>query len=179
MKNTVLALALAWSGIAMAQTSASFKQEEHALNAGGHPAGGSALSSASYRVTLDAVAEGAVSAVPASASFHMTGGFSGAFPPPGEVSNLRFASRTTLTWSPERSVGDYNVYRDLLSNLSGLGFGGCFRSEAAAATATDLESPAAGKGFFYLVTAENRLDEEGTKGFRSNGSERGNSAPCP
>jgi hypothetical protein len=33
-------------------------------------------------------------------------------------------------------------------------------------------------GFFYLVTVENRLSEEGTKGFDSGGGERTGSA-CP
>jgi hypothetical protein len=46
-------------------------------------------------------------------------------------------------------------------------------------TTTDPDVPSVTTGYFYLVTADNRLDEEGTKGFRSNGTERGNPAPCP
>ena len=37
----------------------------------------------------------------------------------------------------------------------------------------------AGACLFYLVTARNRLGEEGTKGYRSPGIERPNDAPCP
>jgi hypothetical protein len=32
---------------------------------------------------------------------------------------------------------------------------------------------------FYLVTGENRLGEEGTKGRTSTGAERVNPTPCP
>jgi hypothetical protein len=84
----------------------------------------------------------------------------------------------TLSWDPERSVGDYDVYRDLLSSLPG-NFGACLEHDVPAQTAVDVGIPGVGTGYFYLVTAENRLDEEGTKGFRSNGSERLNPAPCP
>ncbi|RMH70289.1 MAG: hypothetical protein D6685_00265, partial [Bacteroidetes bacterium] len=41
---------------------------------------------------------------------------------------------------------------------------------------TDSDPIAPGGGFFYLVTARNRLDEEGTKGRDSAGSERAGSA---
>ena len=37
----------------------------------------------------------------------------------------------------------------------------------------------AGNGYFYLVTARNRLWEEGTKGSSSAGAQRANPAPCP
>jgi len=44
--------------------------------------------------------------------------------------------------------------------------------------ATDASIPAAATGYFYLVTAENRLAEEGTKGSNSTGGERlGNVCP--
>ena len=76
----------------------------------------------------------------------------------------------------DTSTGVYNLYRDPLSSLSGLGFGACQQLDLPTETATDVDVPSAGVGFFYLVTAENRLAEEGTKGFRSNGIERGNAA---
>jgi hypothetical protein len=34
-------------------------------------------------------------------------------------------------------------------------------------------------GLFYLLTAENRLAEEGTIGTDSDGGERANDSPCP
>jgi hypothetical protein len=39
--------------------------------------------------------------------------------------------------------------------------------------------PDPGQGFFYLVTARNRLAEEGTKGSTSAGVPRSNAFPCP
>lgn len=44
---------------------------------------------------------------------------------------------------------------------------------------SDPLAPSAGTGFFYLVTARNRLDEEGPKGFQSLGVEEPNPDPCP
>ena len=115
-----------------------------------------------------------------SASYSMGGGFGEAYPPPGEVANLAFLSDDqTLEWDPEKSAGIYNLYRDLLSGLSG-DPGQCHESSIASATTTDTDVPvSAGDGFFYLVTVENRLGEEGTKGFDSGAGERGNSSPCP
>jgi hypothetical protein len=78
--------------------------------------------SASRRITLDAIGEGVVSGTSSSASFLMEGGFVSPYPPPGEVNKLLFASKITLTWEPEQSVGKYNLYRDLISTLPG-GFG--------------------------------------------------------
>ncbi len=179
MKKPVPFLALLLAGWVLAQESPSYKQGEHGLNAGGHPDAGVSLSSSSYRIRLDAVGEGVVAPGLASGSFRMDGGFVPAYPPPGEVLGLRFTDRQTLRWNPERSVGDYSVYRDLVSALSGLGFGSCLDHHVVQEGATDTQTPGAGQGYFYLVTAENRLDEEGTKGFRSNGMERPNHAPCP
>jgi hypothetical protein len=75
-------------------------------------------------------------------------------------------------------VGTYNLYRDLMSNLVGLGFGDCQQQDLPTSTTTDDDALAVGDGFFYLVTAENKLAEEGTKGSQSNGSEREGNA-CP
>jgi hypothetical protein len=91
---------------------------------------------------------------------------------------LRWSGRSILQWNPEKSVGKYEVYRDLLGTLPGA-FGFCFASDVPAEAATDASSPAAGQGYFYLVTARNRLGEEGPKGYRSNGAEEANPAPCP
>ena len=92
---------------------------------------------------------------------------------------MAFTDAQTLVWNPERSVGTYNLYRDLLSGLAGLGYGGCEQQELTGEMATDSGAVPAGDGFFYLVTAENLLAEEGTKGFLSNATERGNPSPCP
>ena len=43
----------------------------------------------------------------------------------------------TLAWGAEPSVGTYNLYRDLMSDLSGLGYGDCEQQEIADPTTTD------------------------------------------
>ena len=171
--------ALAACGAATAQTSPSFKLTEHTLNAGGHPAQGAALASASYHVTLDALGGPVARAGLASASFRADAGFVASYPPPGEVVGLRIAAdKSTWSWNAERSVGSYNLYRDLLQALPGT-YGTCLQSALATNTWVDPSKPPLGKGWFYIVTARNRLREEGTKGRGSSGAERPNAAPCP
>jgi hypothetical protein len=179
LPRIALAIVLSATGtIVLAQTSASYKLTESTLNDGGRPANGSIASSASYRIRLDAVGSAVGMTGLSSASQHMDGGFVADYPPPGEVSNERWTSKTALSWDPEKSVGAYEVYRDLLSALPG-SFGTCFQSALSSEAATDAANPAVGTAWFYLVTARNRLGEEGTLGFRSSGAERSNTSPCP
>lgn len=163
---------------AVAQQSPSYEISDHAFNAGGHPEGGTVPASASFRITLDAIGDPVVGPGLASAAFHMDGSFGSCYPPPGEVHGVRFADADTLDWVPEKSVGSYNLYRDLMSNLSGLGYGQCERQNLPDEAVTDSDAVPAGDGYFYLVTAENRLQEEGTKGKDSSGVLRQGSA-CP
>lgn len=179
MRHAIVLISFFSAGLASAQQSANLKLTEHVVNAGGAPAGGAVLASTHLRITLDSIGEDAVSAGLASASLRMDASFAGAYRPPGEVASLVFDDKSTLRWGAERSAGRYDVYRDLVSALPALGFGACFQPNLGSATATDASTPGTGQGYFYLVTAENRLGEEGTKGFQSNGSERGNDAPCP
>ena len=83
----------------------------------------------------------------------------------------KFPGKTTLTWNPETSVGSYNVYRGDCATLSS-SYGSKVQSGISGATTTDGEEPVAGQCFFYLITASNRLDEEGTKGTDSFGNPR-------
>jgi hypothetical protein len=145
-----------------AQQSASYKLSEHVFNAGGDPAGFSVPASPSYKISLDSIGEGVVRSGLSSASYHMDGSFGGCYPPPGEVRGLRFYDAVTLIWDPEKSVGDYNLYRERMANVSGGGV--CLEQEIGQEKTSDAELPQLGDGFFYLVTAENRLGEEGTKG---------------
>ncbi len=163
---------------ASAQTSASFKLQESVINGGGNPLQGSQLSSASYRVKLDSIGEAAVGVGASSSSYRMDSAFVSAYPPPGETLGLRFSNKTTLVWNPEKSIGKYELYRGAISSLPGT-WGACFAANLANATSTDSQLPSLGTGYFYLVTARNRLSEEGTKGKRSNGSTRTNTNPCP
>jgi hypothetical protein len=64
--------------------------------------------------------------------------------------------------------------------ISALAYGQCEQQDLTDATATDTDTPSAPReGFFYLVTANNRLGEEGTKGWDSADVERPNPVPCP
>lgn len=179
LRRFAVAIALvAVPTIAAAQTSASYKLQEFTFNDGGRPADGSVASSASFRIKLDAIGDAVTQAGLSSASHRMDGGFVSDYPPPGEIRNARWTSKTAISWDPDKTVGVYEVYRDLLSTLPG-NFGACFQSALTAETAADAASPAAGTAWFYIVTARNRLGEEGTKGFRTGGAERTNPAPCP
>ena len=162
----------------LAQTSSSFKLEEHTFNAGGHPEGGVIPTSSSFKITLDAIDDGLAGTSLNSSSFLMNSGFTASFPPPTEVQNLNFITSTTMVWDADGSIGDYALYRDTVDNISP-GFGACVLPTPASETATDLTVPGLGQVQFYIVTARNRLLEEGTKGFTSLGPERGNAAPCP
>lgn len=163
---------------ATAQTSASFKLQESVINGGGNPLQGSQLSSASYRVELDSIGEAVVGVGASSSSYRMDSAFVSAYPPPGETLGLRFSNKATLLWNPEKSIGRYELYRGAISSLPGT-WGACLAANLASATSTDSQLPGLGTGYFYLVTARNRLSEEGTKGKRSSGSTRTNTNPCP
>ena len=170
---------IASSGLALAQQSASHRLTEHTFNAGGHPAAGVVVGSASHRVSLDALGDAFSPGMLGSASNQLGGGFVTVYPPPSEVQQLRFSDKVTLLWSPEPSVGTYNLYRGALTSLSGLGYGACRTNAIAGATTADPDPAAQGQGFFYLVTAKNLLQEEGIKGRASSGALRPNLAPCP
>ena len=171
--------AAAFANGALAQTSASYKLQESVLNAGGVPTNGSVLSSAGFRIRLDSIGEGLVRVGMLSTSFRMDGGFVDVYRPPGEVLSLRCLSdKQTLQWSPEVSAGTYAVYRSTLGSLPGT-FGDCLPPTVSGASASDTGIPSVDTGYFYLVTARNRLGEEGTKGSQSNGTPRPNPASCP
>ena len=185
MPRAVVGLvALLAVGGAMAQSSSSFKLEEHAFNAGSHPDHGTTPQSASYNVTLDSLGDSVATRALTGSSFRMTAGFALSYPPPGEVAAKcgqpgagcmqlahtgGAAGTTTLSWPAESSVGSYNLYRDTVSNLLDLGYGVCDQTALPDEMTTDDEPVPSNDGFFYLITAENLLGEEGTKGFRIEG----------
>ncbi|MFN7967230.1 MAG: hypothetical protein U0V87_16220 [Acidobacteriota bacterium] len=172
------ALLLLFAGSAAAQQSAGFKIEGSVVNAGGRPEAGVTASSAAFKITLDVVGIGAATSGLSGGGFRSDVGFANLYPPALEVRTLRFVNDDQLVWDAERSVGSYNLYRDLLANLSALGYGACLQQQLTTPSATDTQRPVPGSGFFYLATAVNRLDEEGTKGRRSNGADRGG-VVCP
>jgi len=162
-----------------AQSSASYQIEEAVFNAGGRPRQGTALASASYRMTLDAIGESAVGTGMTGPSYRFDSAFVSAYPPPGEVRGDRFLDKRIYRWDNDRSVGWYEVYRGSLGSLPGGAYGICFASGLTVAKVTDSSFPASGQGTFYIATARNRLGEEGTKGFQSDGTQRANPSPCP
>jgi hypothetical protein len=174
-KRSILLAAFASASAAMAQSSASFEIKAQAFNAGGQPA---TVASADFQIRLGSLGDSLAAVSLGSASFGVDSGFGLSFSPPGEVTGVRFDDHVTLAWNPEKSTGAYNLYRNLLSAISP-GFGACSQSNLPGETASDADLPGAGAGFFYLVTAENVLAEEGTKGFQSSNVERANAAPCP
>ena len=171
-------LLVAPCGSVSAQTSASFKLTEQAVNAGGHPLDASRPASASFRVSLGAIGDASVRNVLSSASYRGDGGFIGRYAPPGEVQGVRFLDKTNLTWSHESSASSYNLYRNSLASLPG-NFGSCYQAALVGPAFSENDAPAQGSGWHYLVTAENRLREEGTKGHTSTGTARGNLTSCP
>lgn len=174
-----LALVLAAGSAAFAQSSASYALHEAVVNAGGQPVQGVRPGSAGFRISLGSIGEPIANPTLSGASFRLDGGLVAAYPPPGEVDGLLLLlDRQTLTWSAEPGATAYDVYSGLLSSLPG-GFGACAADRVPGTTAVDVTSPAPGTGLFYLVTAVNRLREEGTKGHTSSGAVRSNPLPCP
>jgi hypothetical protein len=165
------------SSVLLAQTSASYQLTESAFNAGGNPS--PVLTSSSYQMTLDSVGDSISGGTLSSASYTSATGFPAAYPPPGEVATVLFTDQTTLVWTPEGSTGTYNLYRGLITDLPG-SYGVCkLPANIVGETTTDAETPASGQCYFYLVTAKNRLAEEGTKGSDSEGTQHPNPSPCP
>jgi len=174
-KMLLTTLAMLAAPTALAQSSASFRITDQAMNAGGHPDDGVVMSSGGpvgYRVTLDSIGDAVVATGMHGGLYLMDASLVSCYPPPGEVSEMWFNDRDNMEWSAEQSVGEYNIYRDLLSGLPGLGYGQCFDTAITTTTTNDTGTPPAGGGWFYLVTAENRLGEEGTKGRHTSGAER-------
>ena len=168
---------LVWPALLMAQSSANYKIESGVINSGGNPS--PVLTSASYKVTLDAIGDAAAFMGMSSASYNSDGGFAPDYVPPGEVLNQRFTSKTVMTWNPAPSVGAYNVYRGLTTDLGTGSYGSCQQAGLTATSYTESSDPGSGQCWFYLVTAENRLDEEGTSGYASSGSQRPITGACP
>jgi hypothetical protein len=107
----------------------------------------------------------------------MEGGFVSLNPPPVEVTNLRFNDASTLAWDPQPAA-EYEVYRGPLTSLPGT-FGTCFANDVPGESTLDASVPPSRGGYFYLVTARNRLLEESPKGYRSDGTVQQNPSPCP
>jgi len=176
MRNPCLvAVCLFVAALAPAQSSDNYKIEQGTFNNGGNPV--PELTSSSYRMTLDSIGDGISAVGLSSGSYEMDPGFPPTYAPPGEVLNLRFTSKTQFGWNPESSVGAYNTYRGDLGSFSG--YGACWHAGLTVRSDEDTQTPGAGAGYFYIVTAENRINEEGVKGYNSGGIPDPNPVLCP
>ena len=179
LRTILPVLLLAAAAPAWAQHSASFRLEESVFNAGGHPEGAVTPGSASFRLTLGAIGDAVALLDLTSTSYSLDGGFVASYPPPGEVLNVRFIDPSALVWDAEKSTGAYNLYRGDVTDPWAPTYGICMDAGLATETAMVTDVPATGQALFILVTAENLLSEEGTKGSDSVGIPRPNPAPCP
>ena len=151
------------AGSAWAQTSSSYRLDEHVFNNGGHPTDGTVLTSASFQIRLDSIGDGLLSQAMFSASYGLDTGFLPAYVPPGEVTGLIATDGQTFAWLPDPSVGAYNLYRGGLGSLPGSS-GACHQPGLGTPTAAEAADPGAGVTWFYLVTAVNRIGDGGTTG---------------
>jgi len=87
-----------------------------------------------------------------------------------------------MVWDVEPSAVEYHVYRGLLADLTYSNYGACRNDlDTGGRSDTmldDAEEPAPGAAFFYLITAEDALGEEGGLGLGTR-AERSLLAACP
>jgi hypothetical protein len=165
-----------------AQRSANFQLEGTALNQGGRPSGGQFAQSASFQITLDVVGDAVPPVAASSPSFGLSGGTAGSYAPAGEVQGAAFDQpgfpTGAISWTAMPTAVRYNLYRGATGTLPG-SFGSCLASNIPNTYYSDPALPSSKAGYFYLTTGENRLGEQGTKGFQSNGMQRTSSPICP
>jgi uncharacterized protein (DUF1800 family) len=92
--------------------------------------------------------------------------------PPGEVTGDRIDQASQLTWAAVAGADDYNVYRGDIAWLRSRTGAECHGDEIAGTSFATPLQPAAGRGYFYLVTAESNLNGEGTPGTDTSGALR-------
>jgi len=100
-------------------------------------------------------------------------------PDDGLITGVEFRDRTTLAWDKEVGSVSYNVYRGDLGHPALVPLADCFASRIATAFAEDLDTPATGEGFFYLVTRRDQSGAESSPGYASDGTERMIQNHCP
>ena len=139
--------------------------------------GNGGLADAVKSVALDADGDGMTDALDCAPGDMM------AFAAPGEVRDLRYDSRTALSWSPETGrAGPGTTYDIVRGPLSGLPVQpasgeGCVDDGLFVTTISDTFRPALGTGSYLLVRAANSCGNGGY-GFATSGTER-TTAVCP
>jgi hypothetical protein len=163
------------SAYLIAQSSTNYIIEQGTFNNGGNPA--PAVGSDTYKLKTDSIGDGISGVAMSSASYQMSGGFVYSYPIPPEIKNLRFTSKTAITWDAEPLAKYYQIYTAELTTLPG-GWGGCDQRVTSPPATLSGKDPDPGKGYFYLVTGANSIQEEGTKGYQSGNVQRTNTVPC-
>jgi len=97
---------------------------------------------------------------------------------PGEVTNLTFADRDTLSWDAEPFSDDYNVYRGRLQDLRAGRPPRCHGDEITTTTFASPLAPGSGEAWVYLVTGESDLSGEGSAGNLPGGAPRATLGSC-
>lgn len=170
IRNVLLLSAVAASLPAQAQQSPGYRLTEQTFQ----PAGsvdGAVLESPNFLITLVSVGDPLAVALPAaSPGFGVDSGFLAGYAPPEEVRNLRLRAET-IEWDPAGSAESYDLYRGGLAVL-GAAYGTCLATGIVSPSAVDPEQPPAGEAYFYLVTARNRLGEQGPAGVAGGTTER-------
>lgn len=177
---TLALMAAAAAPAAFGQQSASYRLTEAVFNSGGHPGPGGAVTSPSYLVRMDAIGGSFSDHRLTGASFQLAGDFISAYPPPSPVTGLGFSASNALQWNQERSAGVYNVYRGTLSTPPlASDMSTCLLSGLTSRSAPDPATPPPMTAFYYLVSAENLLGEEGPSRVDASGVPHSPSNPCP
>ena len=99
--------------------------------------------------------------------------------PAEQSSALAFQTAASFSWTPSSGTGvSYNVYRGAWPVGAFNQQVSCFQAGLTSTSVTDMQLPAAGNGFSYLVSGRNSCGE-GTLGSTSAGAPRPNTLPCP
>lgn len=177
-----------------AQQRQSYTLSTNVVNQGGAPEDRSSVpSSSGYSLGYAAIGEGILRVGMASASYQMDVGFLTPYAPPGEVApcdgpmgvpcspKLEFTSKEDMEWPWAPWAVRYNLYRGVRDDpgLFDPNYGQGLECKFPTNHQTDKQVPNAGEVLFYLVTGDNRLHEEGTKGWDTFGTERPNPTGCP
>jgi RHS repeat-associated protein len=96
---------------------------------------------------------------------------------PGEVQNLVFQSRQTVSWNASSGAEGYHLYRGMVSGLPSGNYGTCLLGSVQGATASDPDSPPVGAAFTYLVAGFD-ASGQGSLGTTSSGSPRSVAIAC-
>jgi energy-converting hydrogenase Eha subunit E len=101
---------------------------------------------------------------------------------PTEVQDLHFSDQATLTWAPPADPGAASIVYDAIRSEEAADFvigSVCVSTDGPDASVADPEVPLVGRGFYYLVRAQNACPGgEGSLGANSSGTPR-SARSCP